>query len=150
MADSTEKVIDKASSLVEAIGATSIDIFDASKKVVIDAIDQYGSQAIEAVLWVVRIDAIQTLFVALFWCILAIWIFNKSLKNFKKYENGNIHSDNMHIVWFISMFLCVVTLGFNLKPILNVWNYVAIAKPEIYLVKQVVDIVKNKAEFGNK
>lgn len=149
MTDNAEKVIDKASSLVEKIGATAIDIFDASKKVVIDAIDQYGSEAIDAVLWVVRIDAIQTLIVALFWCILAIWIFNKSLKYFKKYENDNFDSD-MPIVWFISMFLCVVVLGFNLKPILNVWNYVAIAKPEIYLVKQVVDIVKNKAEFGNK
>ena len=147
MKDNTGKVIENASSLVEKIGTTAIDIFDASKKVVIDAIDQYGSQAIEAVLWVVRIDAIQTLIVALFWCILAIWIFNKSLKNFKKYENSNFDSD-MPIVWFISMFLCVVVLGFNLKPILNVWNYVAIAKPEIYLVKQVVDIVKNKAEVG--
>lgn len=149
MTDNAEKVIDKASSLVEAIGATAIDIFDASKKVVIDAIDQYGSQAIEAVLWVVRIDAIQTLVVALFWCILAIVIFNKSLKNFKKYETG-YSNINMRIVLFISMLLCVVALGFNLKPILNVWNYVAIVKPEIYLVKQVVDIVKNKAEVGKK
>ena len=146
MADSTEKVIDKASSLVEKIGATAIDIFDASKKVVIDAIDQYGSQAIEAVLWVVRIDAIQTLVVALFWFILFIFIFKKSFDKFRQ----AIKQNDTPEVWFISMVVCTFLLFIKAAPLINVWNYVAVVKPEIYLVKQVVDIVKNKAEFGNK
>lgn len=146
MADSKEKVIDKASSLVDAIGATAIDIFDASKKVVIDAIDQYGSQAIEAVLWVVRIDAIQTLVVALFWFILFIFIFKKSFDKFRQ----AIKQNDTPEVWFISMVVCVFFWFIKAAPLINVWNYVAVVKPEIYLVKQVVDIVKNKAEFGNK
>lgn len=133
--------------MVEAIGATAIDIFDASKKVVIDAIDQYGSQAIEAVLWVVRIDAIQTLVVALFWCILFIFIFKKSFDN--KFRQ-TIKQNGMHEVWFISMVVCTFLWFIKAAPLINVWNYVAVVKPEIYLVKQVVDIVKNKAEFDNK
>ena len=147
MTDNAEKVIDKASSLVEKVGATAIDIFDASKKVVIDAIDQYGSQAIEAVLWVVRIDAIQTLVVALFWCILFIFIFKKSFDN--KFRQ-TIKQNGMHEVWFISMVVCTFLWFIKAAPLINVWNYVAVVKPEIYLVKQVVDIVKNKAEFDNK
>lgn len=146
MTDSTEKVIDKASSLVEKIGETAIDIFDASKKVVIDAIDQYGSQAIEAVLWVVRIDAIQTLVVALFWFILFIFIFKKSFDKFRQ----AIKQNDTPEVWFISMVVCVFLWFIKAAPLINVWNYVAVVKPEIYLVKQVVDIVKNKAELGNK
>lgn len=148
MTDNTEKVIDKVSTLVESIGVTAIDMFDASKKVVIDAIDQYGPQAIEAVLWVVRIDAIQTLVTALFCLILGVFIFKNSLDKFKSYDN-NPYSD-MSVFWFISMVLSVIFVGYTMKPLIDVWNYVAVVKPEIYLVKQVVDIVKNKAELPKK
>lgn len=50
MSGNTEKVIDKSIDLIEKIGGSASNIFDASKKVITDAI--------EAVLWVVRIDAI--------------------------------------------------------------------------------------------
>ncbi len=47
--------------------------------------------------------------------------------------------------------LCVAVFGFiKFQPLINVWNYVAVVKPEVYLVKQVVDVVKNKAELDKK
>ena len=69
MSDNTEKVIDKSIDLIEKIGGSASNIFDASKKVIADAIDQYGPQAIEAVLWVVRIDAIQVIVTSLFFAL---------------------------------------------------------------------------------
>lgn len=148
MSDNTEKVIDKSIDLIEKIGGSASNIFDASKKVITDAIDQYGPQAIEAVLWVVRIDAIQVIVTSLFFVIVCVIIFNKCLKKFK--ESLLISYSEMPFIWGACM-LCVAVFGFiKFQPLINVWNYVAVVKPEVYLVKQVVDVVKNKAALYKK
>lgn len=59
-------------------------------------------------------------------------------------------ASNIFDIWGACM-LCVAVFGFiKFQPLINVWNYVAVVKPEVYLVKQVVDVVKNKAELDKK
>lgn len=154
VADVADKALDKATDLVTNAADKAMDIFDASKHIIGDAIEKYGQQAIDAVLWVVRIDCAQSILSAFLLCLFVIGNFYFAYTGFKKREwdkRINSSSDGFLYIpmFFYSIFLMFVLYG-NTKTVTNMWNYVCVAKPELYLVKQTVDIVKEKAQPTKK
>ena len=156
-ADVANKALDKVTDLITSVADKSSDIFQASSEIITKSIEKYGPQAIDAVLWVVRLDSIQVLItslVSLIACFIAFKIFRKI--GFKKdwYCGGDNHYDESGVFKFFSSWIATFVIIFvtfiSIKNLTNVWNYVAIAKPEIYLVKQVVDVVKEKATESKK
>lgn len=148
--DVADKAIDKVSDLISSAADKAGDIFQASSEIITNAIEKYGQQAIDAVLWVVRIDAAQVLFsgfLLFFLAFLSIYLLKNKLKVDRGWYNGGYKEDSMFkflFMWGSTIAICwMFVLGF--KIVTNVWYYVAVAKPEIYLVKQVVDVVKQKA-----
>lgn len=86
VADVADKALDKATDLVTNAADKAMDIFDASKHIIGDAIEKYGQQAIDAVLWVVRIDCAQSILSAFLLCLFVIGNFYFAYTGFKKRE----------------------------------------------------------------
>jgi len=153
-ADVADKAIDKVSDLISSAADKAGDIFQASNEIVTNAIEKYGQHAIDAVLWVVRIDAAQVLVTGFLWFFLAflsMYLLKNKLKVTRDWYNGD-NAESLFkflFMWGSTIAICwMFVLGFNI--VTNVWYYVAVAKPEIYLVKQVVDVVKQKATGAPK
>lgn len=148
------KAIDKAEVLINAAADKATDLFSAAANIITKGIDQYGQTVIDAVLWVVRIDAIQTLFSA--WVMLmaimgiTYWIWT----GFTRREWGKLvdNSEGFLLVpvglFFIVAGIWVVASG--LPTVTNVWLYTAVAKPELYMVKRTIDMVEAKLKAPEK
>lgn len=144
-----DKALDKAEVLITKAAETAGDMFEAASNIVTKGIEQYGQAAIDAVLWVVRIDALQALVTA-YLIILAFaigWYF--VLKNIRTWfiEFAKADAEPFIILGF------VVALGFTtvfafpyFAVATDVWKYTAVIKPELYIVKQTVDLAKKKLD----
>lgn len=137
-----DKAIDRAGDFVSAAADKASNVFEAASNIISHAVDTYGPQAVDAVLWVVRVDAIQYLvlgwvmFLMFLTSVIFVWT---GFSNRKWLERWDEMGEGRTLVTFI--------LGVNSIPrITNVWEYTAVAKPELYLAKQAVDIVKAKLQ----
>jgi hypothetical protein len=109
-------------------------------------VESWGPQAVDLVLWVVRIDAISDIFVGvvfLSFIIGSIFLIPYFYKKYseaeragRKYEGKLILCGLMIGGQIIVNFIAVIVICFTL---LNFWNYVAVVKPELYLAKKVMD-----------
>lgn len=154
VADVADKALDKASDLIANAADKAVDIFDASKHIIGDAIDKYGQQAIDAVLWVVRIDCAQTLFASFILVAFSLFSYYFIFTGFTKrnWDTRIINSSEGFLYLPISVYCIILSFVFysNFKTVTNMWNYVCVAKPELYLVKQTIDVVKEKATQPTK
>ena len=146
-----DKAIDRAGDFVAAAADKASNVFEAASNIISHAVDVYGPQAVDAVLWVVRVDAIQALVLGwvMFFLFLTSVIFVwTGFSNRNWLERWNDMGEGRTFVTFILGVITLVTtilLGVNSIPrIVDVWQYTAVAKPELYLAKQAVDIVKAK------
>lgn len=148
-----DKAIDRAGDFVSAAADKASNVFEAASNIISHAVDTYGPQAVDAVLWVVRVDAIQYLvlgwvmFLMFLTSVIFVWT---GFSNREWLERWDEMGEGRTLVTFIlGVITLVVTiiLGVNSIPrITNVWEYTAVAKPELYLAKQAVDIVKAKLQ----
>lgn len=148
-----DKAIARAGDFVSAAADKASNVFEAASNIISHAVDTYGPQAVDAVLWVVRVDAIQYLvlgwvmFLMFLTSVIFVWT---GFSNRKWLERWDKMGEGRTFVTFIlGVITLVVTfiLGVNSIPrITNVWEYTAVAKPELYLAKQAVDIVKAKLQ----
>lgn len=149
-----DKALDKASDLIANAADKSVDIFDASKHIIGDAIDKYGQQAIDAVLWVVRIDCAQTLVSSFLVFVLLMLSLYFVYTGFTKRDwNDRIIKSSegfLFVPIIIYLFVMLFTIPPRFAEITNMWSYVCVAKPELYLVKQTIDVVKEKATQPTK
>lgn len=135
-----------ASELILKVAEKSGDMFQAAAGIITDSIVKYGPQAIDAVLWVVRIDAAGDLLSAFFWIILALILGYLTFLGNNKYTKWK---EEMHPVdktgnnMVVSLILAAMLLP-NIGTVTDIWNYVAIAKPELYLVKKTMDAVERQ------
>ena len=149
MASVADKAVDKVSNFVDIAATKATNVFEAASNIITKGVELYGKDAVNAVLWVVRIDAIQHLVIA--------WVLTIITLSFFKWEWGGFMKREWHkkiIAWsydgivYLPLGICnvilILILYFNSSQVLNVWNYVAVAKPELYLAKQAVEVVKDK------
>ena len=152
MAQVADKALDKAGIIVEKAAEAANDIFAATAGIVTNGIEQYGSSVIEAVLWVVRIDAVHSLLVGflcltLSSCIIWATFYRKSGNLWGwagAFKETHRYSDSMeYLVPIITTItaLAIFIIG-ALPRVTDVWLYTAVVKPELYLVKKTVDLVE--------
>lgn len=149
VADVADKAIDKIDSFVTKAADTATDVFQAASTVITDAVATYGPQAVDALLWVVRIDAAQQLIsaalamVGVIWGVVFVWT------GFTRREWAQRISDASEGFLYLPICAAAVIAAFvaiaSFRTVTNIWLYTAVIKPELYLVKQVVDVVKERA-----
>ena len=144
-----DKAIDHAGDFVSAAADKASNIFEAASNIISAAVDQYGAQAVDAVLWVVRIDALQILitwWLAAGFALGTIYFIVTGFTRRKWQERiSNVGGDVLiHFPIIVAALAATVVLFHSFPRITNVWTYTAVVKPELYLAKQAVDIVKAK------
>ena len=151
--------MDKAIDLIEKASAKAFDIFSAAANVLTDGIKEYGPQVVDAVLWVVRIDAIQSLLIEWLWFVVCLIILVKIIRGWfyndwnKTLEDRNTDSADISGLQFLSVVIgvfCCVGIIVSSSYVLDVWKYTAIVKPELYLVKKTMNIVEERMKKVQK
>lgn len=154
VAEVANKALDKSEVLVTKVAEISNNMFDAASNLLKHSIEQYGPAALDAVLWVVRINGIQELVYGLIYTIIpltVIYLVNLSKTRMNLWswihetEGGSIVG--ALIATIISMLVMFMA---GLPRITDTWNYVAVVKPEIYLVKKAIDAVEKKLDVATK
>ena len=142
-------VLDRSSDLVERAAAGAVNIFEASANILSNAIDQYGPTTIEGIMWIVRIDALQVLVNGWFWLFMVVgswWWFVTGIirRDWIDRLETTIGNESSCLLLILGGILSVVTVAAFLSKIIiitNIWLYVALVKPELYVAKQAVDVV---------
>lgn len=153
-----EAVADKALDKAGGIAEKTSDMMVTASKSVEDAITQYGPDAINALLAVIRINHLQYLIAGLaLLIILAIYWFYavKVIKH--QYNHGVIlnHytnqldsletpsvkniSETYRVGILCSVAVTVFMVAMIFMELITVWNIVAVANPKLWIVKQVVE-----------
>lgn len=101
-------------------------------------------QALDAILLVTKINGASNIIkglIILVCSFLVIKYFNLKIKNWKPKNEW----DDMNDVYNIAK-SCIVVVAMVVLTgvVLNVWNWVAIVKPELVIAKQIIDKVKEK------
>lgn len=151
-----------ADSWIERAVSSSGDLFSAASKIIVDGVTEYGPMVVDSVLWVVRIDALQHIILS--WLVIGVFVFAaaKLFKTAKDYKGRFYREDTMH--WsnweakkchgndmILALVSAVVALFiFCVSPASNVWKYVAVVKPELYLVKKTIDLVEIRLKEKSK
>jgi hypothetical protein len=151
-----------ADSWIERAVSSSGDLFSAASKIIVDGVTEYGPMVVDSVLWVVRIDALQDLILS--WLIVGFIVFAaaklfKTVKDRKErfyredtmrwsnWEAKQCHGTDM-VLAFASVAIALII--FCVSPASNVWKYVAVVKPEFYLVKKTIDLVEIRLKEKSK
>ena len=148
VAQVADKALDKASDLVATAANSASDIFQAAAGIVTKGVEQYGPQVIDAVLWVVRIDAIQQLVFG--WAIVIlsaviIYLINFSKGKLNLWQYGKVSEGFSYVVCVFATLGAVAPFFLSgLPKVTDVWLYTAVAKPEVYLVKRTIEIVEHR------
>lgn len=159
MAQVADKVVDKTSDVIALAADKATDLFTAAAGVLSDATAKYGAQVIDAVLWTVRLDGIQSLLTAFIWTLVGVWILYMIWG--KKWNFGTsrdpeylrvINSDNADAIGMASLISLVpiIILSISISVLADVWKWTQVFKPEIYLVKKTMDIVEKKISENGK
>lgn len=125
-----DDVADRAMTLIEEVAAAAKD-----------AVTEYGPEAWEVALWVVRVDAIGEIIVGLFLALLIVVTWCGAVRN-----SVEALKDDDAPPWHI---MIVTVGGFGIAvcgicsamKLLNVWAYAAIFAPELWLAKKAIDAV---------
>jgi hypothetical protein len=143
------KVLDRTGDFVEAAASAATNVFEAASNIVSEAVTKYGQSVVDAVLWVVRIDALQTLVTAWMFVGICVGIMYFITTGFtrrnwsSRIENGG--SDGLLYVPIVVAYgVALIIATLQLHTVSNIWLYTGVVKPELYLAKQAVDIVKER------
>ena len=148
----TDKVEEKIVSMLDALQSGVVHVGEQVVK--------YSPDVADAALWVVRIEGVSALIygvIGLFAIAIAIILFRKYLwhnsqytAEFKLYcskqgveERIHRNNANNHYFWrlafgFSALGFTFVGFGF-LKKLLDIWNWVAVFEPKLYIAKQIID-----------
>lgn len=127
-----------------------------------NAIDQYGQTAVDATLFIVRIDLVKDLVTSfllllIFAGFLVLMVRAKKdliEKPLRKPTNdddvGETQKDRdsevcclIGLTWAFAVFFALFTMFSPINKIFNPWTYIGIAKPELWIAKQVYDKALN-------
>jgi hypothetical protein len=128
--------------LVEMLDALQNGVVTVGEQVV-----KYGPDVADAALWVVRVDGIQSIvsgFVALLILTASVYAFLRTLRWVRSDEFDN--DEFTGIPFFIgsivigigSIVIGIVSSMIAIDKLLNVWNWIAIFEPKLWLAKQIM------------
>lgn len=107
---------------------------------------EHAPQAVDALLWVKRIEGIQVLATSLLFLVIGIAglvavykLGKKSVLLLKDYEDAG--APLLALTIMIAVFAFPFTFK-SIYAILDVWNYVAIFKPELAIAHDIIETVK--------
>lgn len=143
------KVIDRTEDFVQAAATAATNVFEAASNILTTAVEKYGQSVVDAVLWVVRIDALQVLVTAwiLVLMVVAMGYFIATGFTRRNWDERAVRH-SLEAPLFIGILtytiIGLITMINYFPTVTNVWLYTAVAKPELYLAKQAVDMVKER------
>lgn len=142
-----DKALDKASLLISSAADKATDIFSAASNIISEGVKTYGPSVIDAVLWVVRIDALQQLlfgFLLTIFSLTAFYLINLSKTKLQLWQHADA-TDGFSIGGAIVLSAALIfPLSAGVSRITDLWLYTAVVKPELYLVKRTIDLVDKK------
>lgn len=143
------KVLDRTGDFVQAAATAATNVFEAASNILTTAVEKYGQSVVDAVLWVVRIDALQVLMTAWIMVLVMFAVGYFIITGFTRRNwDERIDRSGMAPPVFTGIVVYVVISFFivfsHFPTITNVWLYTAIVKPELYLAKQAVDMVRER------
>lgn len=101
------------------------------------AVEQHGQQAWDTVLFITQLEAVSCLVLAFFSLLNTISFAVYVKKTYKMWYE----KESLVVVAFTWGCTALVTTLIFLIVTLNVWTWVALLKPELYLAKQALDAV---------
>ena len=126
MTDKTQGVEEKLVSMLDALEKGAVHVGDAVVK--------YSPDVAEATLLVVRIDGVQNIVTGLICAVLA-FLSAKACVKWLKASDG----DDVYIPLIASALItALVTTQVDFFNLIDVWNWVAIFEPKLYLAKQII------------
>lgn len=127
--ENTDKIQDKVVSMLDALqqGTTTLG----------DKLVKYTPDVVDAGLWVIRIDGIQEIAIAIF-CLLfftigGYWFTKKLLSIFK-----DVLDEGAIVLAIMTGGISITFIIISITTLLNIWNWVAIFEPKLYLAKQII------------
>jgi hypothetical protein len=107
--------------------------------------NKYGPTVVDTVLWVTRVEAINRLISGVLAVIVMVVVFKLWLKLWKWASTADQDDMDVGICQFlgtiISIVIGIVGVVVICCTLLNVWVYIALVKPELYIAKQTIDKV---------
>lgn len=141
----TKEIAEAAQYVAPNVEGKLVEMLDALQHGVVkvgETVVQYSPDIADAALWVVRIDGIQFVMIAiscLLWAIFAK-ILGKKLWVWARKVDPDFDSPAIAvpvIVWASG----VATFGIALAKLFSIWNWVAIFEPKLWLAKQIISSV---------
>lgn len=156
---------------ISAMASGAGDMFQAAQNTIVNAVKEYGPQAVDAVLWVVRLDNLQTLLAAWIPILILAFVARQFYKSAGKdavskaamdkdvsaqreasahplaYGSLLVESESLEkkvFIKYVAATVFALSTCFYIPQVTNLWLYVGVAKPELFLTKKVVDVVVNK------
>lgn len=108
--------------------------------------NQYGPKAVDLVLWTVRLDGINAIFTGIICLVIVVGSIKLLPYCYKKFREFERSKEEGPCIFFgagifASIVACAISAIISFILLLNVWNYVAIVTPEVYLAKKTIDKV---------
>lgn len=142
-------VLDRTGDFVQAAATAATNVFEAASNILTGVVEKYGQSVVDAVLWVVRVDALQELVTAWILVLIVMAVGYFIITGFTRRNwNERIDRSGMAppvVTGFVIYVVISFVIVFSYFPtVTNIWLYTAVAKPELYLAKQAVDMVRER------
>lgn len=125
-------------------------VFTASADIITNAINTYGPQAVDMMLTVIRLDNLQKLIYGGLLLIICVLIgiigFFKINKHAKEDLDGRwslLHGGVLSFILIYAVFTIFLVLPFSVNTVLDVWTWVGVVEPKVWVAKQVVNKITN-------
>lgn len=122
------------------------DVFTSVSNVLNNAVTEYGPDVVNAVLWVIRIDNLQSLVIGLLFLIIYViilrflWI-NVIKKEYLRCDREIINMDTgtIFVPGLVGVIITFMVFGLTSVPkVFDAWTYVGIVEPKLWIAKQVI------------
>lgn len=133
MAEVTGKTI------AEQAAERALNLYDAAQGVLLNAVKEYGPDVVNAILFVVRVNAAQKLFVSIVALTVLVVCIRGCYKTLK-----STRCEDTKFLCCIGLIAMSVMAMFPICQLLNLWNWVALFMPEMALTHDAIELLKSK------
>ena len=141
----TKEISEAAQDVAPNVEGKLVEMLDALQHGVVkvgETVVQYSPDVADAALWVVRIDGIQYMLMAvscLIWAILAKILGGKLWAWARRVDPD--FDTPAACVPILMWMTGVVAFGISLAELFSIWNWIAIIEPKLWLAKQIISSV---------
>lgn len=143
----TQEVIKEAVKVTPGIEEKVVGMLDALQNGAVkigEQVVKYSPDVADAALWVVRIDGVQSIATAIFFVIAAIVLYVATRRFWAWAWRVDKDFDTPAImVPVVTGILTIISSILASARIFDVWNWIAIFQPKLYLAKQIIKAAIN-------